>query len=182
MCAPTVAALRSFVLAPSSFDPTITALHWPNQPQTPILFVRTSKATSPHLALLTVTHVPNNSIGTATFTGKSTAEISLRGHGIQAKVNPLSGNCKVEAGQLGSFKLNLDPRMGSEALDMVDAGGVRLARIDRGGKGTKKLDLFVQLDGIMFEMVVLIALATWTMHKEMDKVVLKGLTKALFSF
>lgn len=181
MCALAVAAVRSLVLSPSSFDPNITALHWPLQPANPLLLIGTSKTAQHRFTLFSGSPQPNNVIGTAAFPKGSTAEINLRGILIHMKMNPLSTKCRVDAGHLGAFTFEQDGQMGSEALDMFDARGIKLARLDRAGHGVKKLDLFQNFDGNFFEMVVLTSLAAWTIHKELDKAVLKGLGKAIFS-
>ena len=97
-------------------------------------------------------------------------------------MSPWSTKCKVDAGHMGAFTFKQDGQMGSEALDMFDAGGMRLARIDKAGKGVKKVELFQHFDGNFFEMVVLTALSAWMIHKELDKAVLEGLGEAIFSF
>lgn len=97
-------------------------------------------------------------------------------------MNSWSTKCKVDAGHMGAFIFQQDQLMGSEALDMFDAGGMKLARIDKAGKGVKKIELFQHFDGNFFEMVVLTALSAWTIHKELDKAMLKGFGEAIFSF
>lgn len=174
--------VRCLVLSPSSFDSSITALHWPGHHETPLLLVGTSKTSLHRITLFWRSPHPSNTIGTAGFPKRSTAEITLRGVPIHMHMNPWSTQCKVDAGHMGSFTFQQDGQMGSEALDMFDAGGMRLARIDKAGKGVKKLELFQHYDGNFFEMVVMTALAAWTIHKELDKAVLKGLGEAIFSF
>ncbi|SPO07439.1 uncharacterized protein DNG_10133 [Cephalotrichum gorgonifer] len=170
------------LLSPSPFDANITVLHWSNQPrESPILLISKPKSSAAQITLFIGNAHPSNTIGTATFPGKSSAEISLRGIPIHMKMNPWSTKCTVEAGHLGSFKFVQDEQMGCEALNMFDASGARIARFDRAGKGAKKLEMFKHFEPVLFEMVVLTSLAAWTIHKELDGAVLKGLGKALFS-
>lgn len=97
------------------------------------------------------------------------------------RINFWSSKCTVNAGQLGMFKVIHNLKMASEALNMFDDFGVQVARIDKAGKGVKKIELFRQLDPTLFEVVVLVSVAAWEMHRALDKEVLKGLGKALFS-
>lgn len=181
MAIPVLAAVRSLVLSPSAFDPNITALHWPAQPAAPLLLIGKSTTPLHHITLFSRSLHPSNIVGTASFPKRSTAQITLRGTPIQMHMNPWSTQCKVDAGHMGVFTFQQDGQMGSEALDMFDAGGTKLARIDRAGKHVKRLDVFQHFDGNFFEMVVLTALAAWTIHKELDKAVLKGVGEAIFS-
>jgi len=91
----------------------------------------------------------------------------------------------VEGGHLGRFKYRQEEKMGSEALDLFvmhgEGEGQRIARIDRVGKGQKKIELFSQFDGIHFEMLVLTALSAWAIHKKLDGAILKGIGELLFS-
>lgn len=174
--------VRSLVLSPSSFDPSITVLHWPGQPATPLLLFGTSKTSLHRITVFCRSPHPSNAIGTAGFPKRSTAEISLRGTPIHMHMNPWSTQCKVDAAHMGAFTFQQDAQMGSEALDMFDTGGTRIARIDKAGKGVKKLELFQYFDGDFFEMVALTTLAAWTIQKELDKAVLKGLGEAIFNF
>lgn len=176
------ALVRSLVLSQSSFDSGITSLYWPDHPETPLILIGTSKTSLHRITLFCRSPHPSNTIGTASFPKRSTAEIILRGASIHMNMNPWSTQCRVNAGHMGAFTFQQDGQMGSEALDMFDAGGMKLARIDKAGKGGKRLDLFQHFDGNFFEMVVLTALAAWTIHKELDKAVLKGLGEVIFSF